>query len=232
MKTAITLEKFEGPLDLLLELIEKEKLPITEIALSEVTEQYITYLDTLEERHPDEIADFLVVASKLVYLKSKTLLPFLYQTEEVEGPSLAEQLMLYKRYIEASKKLNILWLQNNISYGRVEPPIKLEKLFIPENATSTSLQNSFLNLLKRLRPVDPLPKVSIDRSLSVKERIVSIYETLKQLRQCTFDYFIDSVHNRTELVINFLAILELVKTEKIFVKQPNSFEQLTISIIT
>jgi segregation and condensation protein A len=77
METAVTLEKFQGPLDLLLQLIEKEELPIAEISIAEVTDQYVRYLDTLEELFPEELADFLVIATKLLYLKSKTLLPYL-----------------------------------------------------------------------------------------------------------------------------------------------------------
>src|SRR3989338_6596602 len=120
MAKEIKLEKFQGPLDLLLQLIEQDELNITEISLSNVTEQFFDYLNKLEESRSEELADFLVIATKLVYLKSKHLLPYLYP-EADEGPSLAEQLKLYKRYADASKEIGRLWEQGSIASGRIEP---------------------------------------------------------------------------------------------------------------
>ena len=130
MSTEIKLEKFQWPLDLLLQLIEQEKMAITEISLSEVTEQFLNYLDKLsapgvDSDHSDFLADFLVIAAKLVYLKSKHLLPYL-QPEEDEGPNLADQLKLYKQYLEASKKILAFWQAERLAYGRTEPPVKVE----------------------------------------------------------------------------------------------------------
>jgi segregation and condensation protein A len=231
METAVTLEKFQGPLDLLLQLIEKEELPIAEISIAEVTDQYVRYLDTLEELFPEELADFLVIATKLLYLKSKTLLPYLYP-EEDEGPSLAEQLKLYKRYSEASKIIGKMWENNLLAYGRTEPPVKMEEFVVPSNAQANNLLISFTNLLKRLKPVNPLPKLQIDSMVSIKERIVSIYEAVQKFRQLSFTNLLSDATNKTEIIINFLALLELVKTQKIFINQPTMFDDLHISIVT
>src|SRR3989338_2895506 len=120
MSTDLKLEKFEGPLDLLLQLVDQEKLSITEIALSKITEQFFSYLDTLEKNRPEELADFLVVAARLIFLKSHNLLQYVNPQEEDAGPALADQLKLYKQYVKASKTINILWQAGKMAYGRIE----------------------------------------------------------------------------------------------------------------
>jgi len=227
---AIKLEKFEGPLDLLLQLIEQEKLNITEIALSKVTEQYFEHLNKLEESRPEELADFLVVATKLVYLKSKTLLPYL-TPEEDEGPSLADQLRMYKRYVEASHEINRRWEAGRLAYGRLEPPVKPEGFVLPANAHSADLREAFVNLLKRLKPVTPLPKVTVDRAVSVKQKLDTLLNFLKQRRRFNFSEILSQAKNRTEIIVSFIALLELVKTGVAAARQNKSFEDLEISKI-
>lgn len=227
MPTEIKLEKFEGPLDLLLQLIEQEKMTITEVSLSEITEQFLLYLDKLEDDRSENLADFLVIATKLVYLKSKHLLPFL-QPEEDEGTNLADQLKLYKEYLEASKKINIFWNANRISYGRLEPPVKAVGFVMPLNAQKDDLYSSFLFLLKRLTPINPLPEVRMDRAISVKQTIDSIRNIFKTHQQLNFKQLLNDATSRTEVIVSFLAILELIKTNDVRIKQGGSFEDLLI----
>lgn len=228
MAPSVALEKFQGPLDLLLQLIEQEQMAITEISLSEVTEQFFTYLNQVEEKDAEELADFLVVASKLVFLKSKHLLPYLYPEEEA-GPSLADQLKMYKRYADASVHVDALWKQNTLSYGRIEPPTPVEGFLLPLNATAEGLRNAFTFLLKRLKPVAVLPQVSIDRTMSVKDKIASIYDALKSIKKLAFSDVINQAQNRTEVIVSFLAILELVKQENITVQQDHAFHNFTLT---
>lgn len=226
----IKLEQFSGPLDLLLALIEQEKLNINEIALSKVTEQYFEYLNKLEEHRPEELADFLVIATKLVYMKSKNLLPQL-MTDEDDGPSLAEQLKMYKRYIEASRDVYAMWQENVLGYPRLEPPVKAEGFVLPVNARADDLRQSFVSLLKRLKPVNPLPKVNIDRAISVKQKIDSIFNLLKQHRKINFSTILSESGNKTEVIVSLLAILELVKSGDASIHQLNSFSDLEIQKI-
>ncbi len=226
----VKLEKFTGPLDLLLSLIEDEKLNITEISLSQVTEQFFAYLNELEEKEPESLADFLVIATRLVYLKSKNLLPYL-MPEEDDGPNLADQLRLYKMFVEASTKINKMWLADNLAYGRFEAPLRPTEFIPPQNAGLENLKNSYLNLLKRLKPIDPLPQVKIDRSISVKHQIESIYNLLKSGKKVSFSQIIKDAGSRTEVIVNFLALLELIKAERIFITQNNSFEDIEINKI-
>jgi segregation and condensation protein A len=214
-----------------LKLIEEQSLPITEISLSQVTEQYINYLHNLEEYYSEELANFLVIASRLVYLKSKTLLPYLYPEEE-EGPSLADQLKLYKQYIEASKEVNRLWNEHTVSYGRIEPPRKYEAFNVPTNAGIDQLYQTMVKVLKRLKPLNPLPQMSIDRSVSVKQKIEAIYQALKNFKRVSFNQIVLNAENKTEVIVSFLAILELVKQERVTIQQPLSFEELTLRVVS
>lgn len=228
MSAPVTLEQFQGPLDLLLQLIEDEKMVITDISLSKVTEQFFTYLNSLSEKDAEELADFLVVASRLVFLKSKHLLPYLYPEEE-QGPSLADQLKLYKRYADASKHVEKLWKENGLAYGRIEPPIPVEGFVMPLNATANHLLHSFTFLLKRLKPVAALPKVAIDRTVSVKDKIASIYDALQRIKKLAFTDIVQGARNRTDVIVSFLAILELVKQEHITVEQSGAFHNFTLT---
>jgi segregation and condensation protein A len=224
----IRLEKFTGPLDLLLSLVEEQKMEITEVSISHVTEQFFDFLDKLEERKPEDLADFLVVATRLVYLKSKTLLPYL-MPEEDDGPSLAEQLRLYKMFLEASVKINKMWNDDKLSYGRFEPPLRPVEFIPPQNSGLENLTSSYLILLKRLKPVDPLPQIKINRAVSVKHQIENIFNLLKTAKKVSFSEIIKTSQSRTEVIVSFLALLELLKTEKIFITQNNSFEDIEIN---
>lgn len=230
MNHEIKLEKFEGPLDLLLQLIELEKVNISEVALSDVTEQFLNYLNKLGDERSEELSDFLVIATKLVYLKSKNLLPYLYP-EEDEGPSLADQLKMYQQYVEASKKIIILWEQNRVAYGRVEPPVKQVGFVLPGNAGISELERTIKALVLRLRPINPLPQVNIDHAISVKQKVESIFNLLKTHKQMSFGNLLSSANNKTEVIVCFLAVLELMREAKAVVKQGDAFGDLEVSLV-
>lgn len=224
-----SLPQFEGPLDLLLHLIEEEKMPLTDIALSKVTEQFMAQLKEMPEERGSELADFLVVATKLLYLKSRLLLPYLYP-EEAEGPTLADQLKFYKEYVLASKDIAGLWNRLWMSYGRIEPPIKVEGFFVPTNASVHHLERAFHGVLKRLRPLKALPQVAIDRTISLKEKVEAIYRALQSVSRITLSSMTKNAENRTEVIVTFLAILELAKQQRVYLKQDLCFEEMEVSI--
>jgi len=230
MSADIKLEKFEGPLDLLLQLVEQEEMKITEISLSEVTEQFVKYLDQLSESNSEELADFLVVATKLVYLKSRVLLPYLHP-EEDEGPSLADQLKMYQQYVEASKKIAELWDVGSVAYGRIEPPVKVKDFVLPTNSQVSDLHGVMLKLISRLKPIDPLPRVAIDRGITVKDKITKILAALKQFKKISFSQILSGAENKTDIIVSFLAVLDLLKEAKAVAHQENSFSDLEIRII-
>lgn len=220
-------EEFSGPLDLLLSLVDEQKLNISELSLSQVTEQYLNYLDKVEEAKPEELADFLVIATRLLLLKSKKLLPQ-FSPEEDEGPSLEEQLRLYKMFVEASHKLNKKWLSTLRAVFRIEPLHRPEGFVPPINVSQDSLRLVIENLLKRLQPPKPLPKTYIDKAVSLKEKIDQIRKLLSQSKQVNFSQVLSNAQNRTEVIVGFLALLELVKQKTVALNQNDNFGEINI----
>jgi len=222
------LEQFSGPLDLLLHLLEEEELSISEISLSQVTEQYLDFTSEIDEKRAEELVDFLVVAAKLVFLKSKKLLPQFLPEEDEDG-DLEEQLRLYKLFVDASEYISSFWLDNKKSLFRKEPLRKSEEFTPPDNFNAEELRESFEKLLYRLTPPKPLPKTHIDKAVSMKEKISRIHKLLKQKKRASFFDIVDSASNKTDVIVSFLALLELVKQKTVTLKQDESFGDIEIN---
>jgi len=222
----IKTDKFSGPLDLLLQLIDKEELKITEISLSEITEHFLVELEKIENSKEQDLADFLVIATKLVYLKSKQLLPYLYEEEEEEN--LADQLKMYKKFVDASVSIEKLWQNVQKSYGRIESLKKQKEFILPSNALEDNLQKSFVDLLKRLKPVNPLPTANIDHSVSVCDVVKHLKDTLKRIKKFKFSELFKDSKSKTEVIVNFLAILDMVKKGEAYMTQTKAFDDFEI----
>ena len=221
------LQQFTGPLDLLLNLVGEQKMDISDVSLSTVTEQYLQYLEKLEEREPEEMADFLLIAARLLLLKSKKLLPQL-MPEEDEGPSLEDQLRLYQAFVEASKKLNKRWLSGARSDFRVEPPRRSSEFVPPKNLSQTLLQEFFLKLLQRIKPLPELPQARMDKAVSVRDKIETIRALLQKAESVSFRELLGKASSRSDVIASFLALLELVKAENIVLRQKKTFEDILI----
>lgn len=219
------LDKFSGPLDVLLNLIEEKQMSVSELALSEVTEQFLDHLSKIEDKRPEDLADFLVVATRLLFIKSRELLPQLGKDEE-DGPSLADQLRLYQAFISASKKFNRRWNEPRRSVFRVEPPRRPAEFIPPKNFSAENLRSSLEKLIRKLKPLPPLPQTQIDKTVSVKEKIEEIKKILARAKQASLFGILKGSRSRTELIVSFLALLELVKQEGIFLKQGGNFEDI------
>lgn len=217
-------KQFSGPLDLLLSLIADQKMSINDIAISEVTEQYVAYVETLDEDaiSGEELADFLVIAAKLLLLKAKTLLP-LFMKEEEDGPSLADQLRVYQAFVEASRWINTLWQKPVRGFFRVEPMRKAEGFVPPANVTMDSVHRSMVQLVNRLAPPKPLPRTTMDKGISLKEKITILKTLIHKHKSMLFHHTIDNMRNKTEVIISFLALLELVKQQEIMFSQEMQF---------
>ncbi|MBU0596998.1 segregation/condensation protein A [Patescibacteria group bacterium] len=221
------LKQFEGPFDLLLSLINEQKLSIGEISIAEVTEQYLNYLDKVIERDTEELADFLVVATKLLLLKSRLLLPQLSMDED-EGASLEDQLKLYQAFVVASKKMNELWLDKQKGAFRIEPPRHTDTFSPPENLTLELVRDSMVQLINRLEPPKALPSTHIDKTVSMKEKVDAIRKMLQNRKSFSFSDLIADNKNRTEIIIGFLALLELVKGQVVGLRQNGSFDDILV----
>ncbi len=230
MKNNITIQfsSFDGPLDLLLSLIEEKKMEISDVSISAVTEQFIKYLEQLEEDNPEELADFLVIAAKLLFTKSKLLLASV-EPEEDEGVPLEEQLKLYRLFVTASKTIDKKWLSDYRGYVRIEPPRIPAVVPLPENLTIETWNTAIKTLLTRLKPMAPLPQTRIDRSVSLKETITRLKQLLESEGEAKFFHVLGASASKTEIIVGFLALLELVKQREVNIAQPHAFSDIHIT---
>ena len=223
------LDKFSGPLDLLLSLIESEELDISQVSLAKVTDQYLAYLDQADGIPTAELADFLTVATKLLVIKSKLLLPQLADDEEDSAEQLEAQLKMYKEYLEASKKIEAILGENNYSFTRERLPLDFRPAFSPPPDLNTSdLTIVFEEILKRIEYVTNLPKKIMERVVSLKEVVEGIREALGRAQKVNFREVIAQAKSKHEIVISFMALLELIKSGEAAVNQKGIFDEIEV----
>jgi segregation and condensation protein A len=213
---------YEGPLDLLLSLIERAELDITAVSLAAVTDQYLEHLRGAEEQKPDEISSFLVIAAKLVQIKSEALLPRPPEREPGEedpGVSLVEQLKLYKRYKEIAAWLEDRQMKNLRTFLRVAPPPKVEPKLDLSNLTLEKLLTAAESAFAKTIDKKPLGTIITPPKVTIREKIDLITKTLKNIQRMTFNGLIADKTTRVEIVVTFLALLELVKRYRVTAKQ-------------
>jgi segregation and condensation protein A len=228
----VSLENFEGPLDLLLQLIEKEELDITQISLAKVTDTFLSYLEKIEEIKPDELADFLVVAAKLLLIKSSLLLPSMISSEE-EVTDLVDQLKIYREFLLASKNIQKMINRKNFSYSREKFPSGLvqRNFRLTTKITTSMLKNIFENILQVIISQIKLAQSKIEKVISLKEKIADLINFLNKFAEVKFSQIVTK-STKAEIVVTFLAILELVKEKTITIYQDGLFEDITIKKIT
>ncbi|HDQ22906.1 MAG TPA: hypothetical protein ENN28_02925 [Candidatus Uhrbacteria bacterium] len=227
----VQLEEFKGPLDLLLQLIEKQEMDITNVSLAQVADQFIEYMN-LKQVAPEETADFLVVAAKLIYIKSKALLPTL-ELEEDDGIDLEKQLKMYKEYLEASKKIQKILRKKQFCFAKEKLPESAAKqvFYVPQSVTAKKLRNIYAQVLEKIKPIIVLPKKIIEKSIKLSERIQQIKDLIFKEASSSFNKLIGDSETKTEKIISFLAILELTKQKIISVNQDNLFEDISLEKI-
>lgn len=223
----IRIKDFEGPLDLLLQLIELQQLDISTVSLAEVTDQYLGTLERVEQVHPDELADFLVVAAKLLLIKSRILLPQ-FDFQEDEGVRLEDQLKLYRMFVGAAVNVEGLYQQGRILYGR-EHPATLESVFVPPiGLTVERLHRAFQEIVERCAPVVNVAETTIARTVSLHEKIESIRVLIRAHTALSFRELLERATTRMEVIVTFLALLEIVKQRNAVVVQEHNFSDIRI----
>lgn len=217
----IKLEKFEGPLGLLLELIEGRKLEVTEISLAQVTDQFLEYLKKDTRINAGNLADFIVVASKLILIKSKALLPFLELTQEEEEDiaDLEKQLREYKRFRKVAEELKVLFSKRNICFSRSYQEIQSDLFYPPKNITAENLSEFFKKILDDTPVISELPKDILKSKISIEEKIKEITDLIQKRVDVYFHSLNNTNQGKEHLVANFLAMLELTKQKLITVEQ-------------
>ncbi len=227
----VKVQNFSGPLDLLLQLVESRNLEITEISLAQITQDYLNYISNESLVPPEELANFLVIASTLLLIKSKSILPTLKltQKEEEEILNLEQKLERYKFFQERGKEILELLKKKNFLF--VRPPWAEEKIVFlpPKNFKIDDIYLSYKVILEQIEPEITLEEKTIEKTISLKERINDLIARLTKRKTFSFKELIPDKTKRLELIVTFLAVLHLVKEGIINIKQDKNFEEIWIS---
>lgn len=232
MNYEVKLDKFSGPLEKLLELIEEKQLDITLVNLAKVTGDFLEYLKNLDEnsKHPSVLADFVVVASRLLLIKSKAILPSLELTEEEETDikDLEARLKIYKEFKEASLLVQQLWKKKQSVYGR-ELFMNLPVVFYPsKNLSLASLESHLIELIQELKSLVPEKQAVKRIVITIEQKVKELLERFKENMEQSFQN-LSKDKSRLEIIMLFLAILHLIRDRIIKSEQPEKFSDITIS---
>lgn len=224
----LKLEKFQGPFNLLLQLIQKEKLDITEVSLFQVTDEFLNYIKKVEQVQPYELADFLEIAAKLILIKSRLLIPELVGEEEDEE-DLINQLKVYQQYARVTKKVGKIANYPKYSFARDKIPLQIVPEFSLEiKITPKILEKYFKDLLGVLLNQTKLAKKTFRRKvISLRQKINELIEILKKQSQINFVSLIKD-RKKPEKIVMFLAVLELIKRKQALVSQTGLFKEIII----
>lgn len=227
---------YQGPLDLLLQLIERAELDITRLSLSQVTNQYLKYLNNLEEFTAEEVSAFLVIAAKLIQIKSEMLLPrppSRDQGEEDPGEVLARQLLLYRQFKRVATSLDQVQRKNQRTYISYAPVPDIEGKFQLTGLDVLDLRAAYLEVLAR-KPEEP---GSLDEQISppkvtIRQKVRLVTDYLRQFGKTNFRALLSRRFSREEVGVTFLAILELVKLNFIETTQESLFSEIEITALS
>ena len=220
-------DKFHGPLDLLLNLIEREKLDITEISLAKITDHFLAELSQLKLAE-EEMAEFLLVASKLLYLKSKELLPSIENEEgEEEIEDLERSLIEYKKYREAAEKFKEILAEDKRAYNRRGREARQQHFLPPENLKITELYRIFASVMAKGREPEE-GTVTAEVKYTIAEKTDLIRTRLASDKQVTLLGLIRGALDRMEKIVTFLALLEMIKKREVLIRQDNNFSDIII----
>lgn len=227
----VQLPVFEGPLDLLLHLIERAELDITRVALAQVTDQFLGYLRAMQERRMDLAADFVVVAARLLQIKSEALLPRPPEREAGEedpGDALARQLRLYKLFKEVSWLLHQREEAGLRSFLRLAPPPKVPPRLDWSRLSLTALKKA-AEVALAVRPEPPPLRTMVSPpKVTIRDQIRRIVQNIRGEGRAVFQRMMRGVQTRIEVVVAFLAMLELVKRRHVIARQTDLFGEIEI----
>lgn len=220
MNFKVEQEVFEGPFDLILDLLKNKELDISKLSLSSIASDYLKYIEE-SDVETAVLADYLLVASKLIYMKTKELMPYLVLDEEEEGiEELTRQLSEYQKFKDIQDNFLKIFQSDQISLPGAGRKLDAEEeLPVPPNVTPGELVRSFERMIKRIAPFFKLSKSVVGRIKSVAERIEEIREMIMARAKFTFRETIKTAGSRGEVVVSFLALLELVRDNSLRVKQ-------------
>ena len=236
LKYIVTIDNFDGPLDLLLHLIKEQDIDIYDIKVEEITKQYLDYIKKMKDMNLSIASEYLVMASELIEMKSKMLLPKRKIDEEDEYEEdprevLIERLLAYKRYKEVTSEFKDLELTRKLVFTK--EPVNLS-VYAKEEGNNTDigindLIEAFNELMKRKALDKPLATKITKKELSVFERVTKIRNILKKRKKVNFEELFE-VATKEEVIVSFLSILEMVKKNEINIMQDKNFKSIVISL--
>ena len=238
MDYSIKINEFEGPLDLLLHLIKQSNIDIYDIEISEITKQYLDYINKMEELNINIASSYIVMAAELMEIKSKSLLP---KKEEEEVPddeeiiskeNLINKLIEYKKYKEMAPSFKEMEINRQNIY--VKSPEKLnnyldEKITNDKDASVDDLIDAFKKFLERKNLEKPITTKITNKEYSVKERKHNIKNILKEKKKVLFTELFEE-NNTSFIIVTFLSILEMTKEKEIIIKQDTNFSDISIEL--
>jgi segregation and condensation protein A len=229
----IQLPVYEGPLDLLLDLIERAELDITKVSLAQVTDQYLQYLRLIQERDIEELASFLIIAARLIQIKSEILLPrppIREPGEEDPGDALARQLVAYKKYKQVAIMLAKREQAGLRSYLRLStPPPEIEPKLDLSEVTLADLHHAMIEALANIHVAPSIEQSVAIPKVRLRDKIVTIVQSLRSIGRLSFRNMVNTARSRLEIVISFLAVLELVKQNQVVASQEEQFGDIEIT---
>ena len=217
-KYAVKTAVFEGPLDLLLDLIEKRKLFVNDVSLAQVTDDFIKYIEEQDNFPIGESAEFIVIASTLMLVKSRSLLPMLELTDEEEASieDLEQRLIVYARIKELSLELGKIFGQNIIF--EKNPSKEILVVFSPDSKTDVEeLHLALMRVVQSLPKKETMPKATVKKIISLEETIEKLAERISKGIKMNFSDFVGE--DKISIIVGFLAMLELVKRDILRVNQ-------------
>ena len=235
MAYCVQLKQFEGPLDLLLHLIEESEVDVKDIFVSEITSQYLSYMDQVDELDMDTASEFLTMAATLLYIKSRQLLPRPPKEDDAEEDPeelLIRQLRDYKAFKEASEKLRELFDAAKGSFARLPEDVPLPPKEVALDGTSMDgLFSAFLDMLERKtdRPEHITSQhVNPDR-YTVRSQTGKIRSILQKHSAVSFEELFETDTNKMEMIVTFMALLEMIARGEILLRQKSPFAPIRIS---
>lgn len=234
-KYEIKIDNFEGPLDLLCHLIDKNKMDIYDIKIDEITEQYVDYLNKMEELNLEIASEFLIMASTLIYLKSKTLLPKQEEEEkELTEEELIQRIIEYKKYKEITKKLKSNYETNaDIVFGFQEK-IELPKRVIEKKYDKDVIPDIYRKIIERNeqkinKNAENIEKIAITETYTVSSKVKEMFRVLIRKNKFVFNrLFSIKEHNKQEVVTAFSGLLEMSRRNKVNTTQEELFDDIIV----
>ena len=234
-KYAIKLDNFEGPLDLLCHLVDKNKMDINQIKISEITDQYIDYINKMKELNLDVTSEFILMASTLLFIKSKSLLPKQVEDEaELTEEELVHRIIEYKKYKEISKKLKELYQVYSKRFYKVPDKIELPARKLEQNYSKDLIEQSYKNLLEKNKSkinknAINIEKIAITETVTVTSKVKDIFKELIKKPRFIFSKLCSAKkYTRLETVTAFSGILELTRRNKIKAQQERNFGDIIV----